>query len=202
MRVEFLLEEESAEEALRILLPRLLPAHYTPKLRVFRGCQDLLKQLTTVLKGYKRRLEQPGQQDLRVVVLVDADDIAERRRQELEQAATEAGLLTYAQAAGQRPFYVVNTLAVQELEAWFLGDPLAIQTAYPRVRPQHFGGLPDNPDTVAEAWEALLRVLQKADPKATKAKVRWAETIAPHLDIERNSSPSFQYFRQCLASLE
>jgi hypothetical protein len=201
MQVYFLLEEESAQAALRVLLPQLLPAHCTPRFRVFEGCHDLLKQLTTILRGYKRRLEQPGQQDLRVVVLVDADGIAERRMRELEQAATAAGLRTYAQGAGQQPFYVVNTLAVQELEAWFLGDRPAVQAAYPRVRPQHFGGLPDNPDTVAEAWETLLRVLQQADPKATKAKVRWAETIAPHLDIERNSSPSFQRFRQCLASL-
>lgn len=198
MQLYFLLEEESAQAALQILLPRLLPAHYQFRFRPFEGCYDLLKQLPAVLRAYKSRLEQPGQQDLRVVVLVDADGIAERRMQALEQAATDAGLLTYAQAAGQRPFYVVNTLAVQELEAWFLGDPLAIRTAYPRTRPHHF----DNPDTVAEAWETLLRVLQKADPKATKAKVRWAETIAPYLDIEQNNSPSFQYFRQCLASLE
>ncbi len=201
MRIEFLLEEESAEAALRILVPKLLPAHYVSRFRVFEGCTDLLKQLTGLLKGYHKRITQPGQQDLRIVVLLDADGVATRRLTELEASAVAAGLLTYAQATTGQVFYVVNTLAVQELEAWYLGDRDAIQMAYPRVRPQHFGGLPTNPDTIPDAWETLLRVLQQADPRATKGKVRWAEAIAPHLDLPANKSPSFQHFRQSLALL-
>ncbi len=202
MRVEFLLEEESAEAALKLLLPNLLPAHYIPRFRVFEGCGDLLHQLTDLLRGYRKRLTQPGQQDLRIVVLVDADGIAARRLAEMEAAAATAGLLTYARAQAGQVFYVLNALAVQELEAWFLGDRAAIQAAYPRVHPPHFKGLPSEPDTIADTWETLWRVLQKGGYyPAGKAKVEWAETITPHLDPARNNSASFLYFCQSLAQL-
>ncbi|MBT9393264.1 DUF4276 family protein [Hymenobacter sp. NST-14] len=201
MRVEFLLEEESAEAALKILVPKLLPAQYVARFRVFEGCADLLHQLPDLLRGYRRRISQPGQQDLRIVVLLDADGIAARRLAEMEASAATAGLLSYAQAPAGQVFYVLNALAVQELEAWFLGDRQAIQTAYPRVHAHHFSGLPADPDTIPDAWETLLRVLQKADARATKGKVKWAESIAPHLDIPANKSPSFLAFCQGLTQL-
>ncbi|UOQ72687.1 hypothetical protein [Hymenobacter cellulosilyticus] len=68
----------------------------------------------------------------------------------------------------------------------------------PAGAPQHFSGLPHDPDAIADTWETLLRVLQKADATATKGKIRWAETIAPHLEPDRNQSASFRYFRRGL----
>jgi len=201
MQVDFLLEEESAAAALRQLLPRLLPGH-TWRLRVFEGCRDLLDQLPQLAQGYRRRMQQPGQQDLRIVVVLDADGIGSRRLQQLESCAAAASLVTWQSAGPGAPFQVLNCLAVQELEAWFLGDPAAIQAAYPRVHPKHFKGLPPDPDTIADAWETLWRVLQKAGLfRAGKAKVTWATAIAPHLKPSRNCSVSFGYFCQGLAAL-
>ena len=46
----------------------------------------------------------------------------------------------------------------------------------------------------------LWRVLQQGGYyRAGKAKVEWAETIAPHLEPGRNKSASFQCFRRGLA---
>jgi hypothetical protein len=199
MHIEFLLEEESAEAALNILLPKLLPAGTTWHCYPHRGKTDLFQRLPGRLKTYARQfLHQP---DLRVVVLMDADTDCHRRKAELEKVVADEGLLTKTTAAG-RHFRVLTRLAVQELEAWFLGDREAIQAAYPRVRPQHFGGLDTNPDAIADTWETLWRVLQEGSYyKAGKAKVEWAETITPHLEPDRNRSASFQYFRQGIVEL-
>ncbi|SHJ26595.1 protein of unknown function [Hymenobacter daecheongensis DSM 21074] len=201
MQVVFLLEEESAEAALKLLVPHLLPAGCVPRYRVFEGCKDLLGQLQPLLQGYRRRLAQPGQQDLRVVVLLDADGVGPRRLAEMEAKATAAGLLTYGQATAGQEFHVFNALAVQELEAWFLGDREAITAAYPAVRGQHFKGLSKDPDTITDTWERLQQLLQKAGYPAAKTKVKWAETITPHLDPARNESASFRYFVAGLRAL-
>lgn len=200
MHVEFLLEEPSAKAALDVLLPRLLPTGSTFDCLPHRGKTDLLARLPGRLRTYARRL--PAEPHLRVVVLMDADTNCRARKQELEQLVAAAGLLTKTSAPNGQAFQVLTRLAVTELEAWFLGDPAAIQAAYPRVHPHHFKGLPTNPDTIADAWETLWRVLQKAGLfNAGKAKVTWAAAIAPHLEPSRNSSVSFEYFCHGLAAL-
>ena len=200
MHVEFLLEEPSAEAALNILLPKLLPAGATWACYPHRGKTDLFQRLPGRLKTYARQF--PHQPDLRVVILMDADTDCRRRKAEMEKAVADAGLLTKTTAGPNQPWRILTRLAVAELEAWFLGDREAIQRAYPRVHPQHFKGLPHDPDAVADTWETLWRVLQEGRYYLTgKAKVEWAETIAPHFEPDRNTSASFQYFRQGLALL-
>jgi Domain of unknown function (DUF4276) len=200
MHIEFLLEEPSAQAALNLLLPKLLPPHVTWNCYPHRGKTDLLQRLPGRLKTYARLF--PGQPDLRVVILMDADADCRRRKADLEKVVAGAGLLTKTTAAPGQDFRVLTRLAVQELEAWFLGDRAAIQAAYRRVHPTHFKGLPTDPDTIADTWETLWRVLQKGGYyPAGKAKVEWAETITPHLDPARNTSASFRYFRESLARL-
>ncbi len=200
MHVEFLLEEESAEAALRLLVPRLLP-DCTLQFIPHQGKNELLKRLPGRLKTYARRL--PAEPALRVVIMMDADADCMARKTALEQLVAEAGLVTKTAAAG-RPFQVITRLAVAELEAWFLGDPAAIQAAYSRVHPKHFKGIHAVPDEIPDAWETLHRLLQKGGYyTASKAKVEWAETISQHLNLSpgHNASASFHYFCQGLAAL-
>ena len=200
MHIEFLLEEVSAEAALNILLPKLLPVSVTYYCYPHEGKTDLFKRLPGRLKTYARRF--PHEPELRVIILMDADADCHRRKADMEEVVAEAGLPTKTTAGPGQPYRLLTRLAVQELEAWFLGDRAAIQAAYPRVRPHHFKGLPPNPDTIADTWETLWRVLQagKYYPVG-KAKIEWAETIAPHLEPARNASASFQYFRRSLGQL-
>ncbi len=51
MNLEVLVEERSAEQAFRVLLPRIVP-DIDFEMRVFRGKTDLLKKLPDRLKGY------------------------------------------------------------------------------------------------------------------------------------------------------
>lgn len=204
MQLEFLLEEESAEAALRALLPRLLPAGHTCRYRVHAGCQDLLKHLPALLRGYAQRLAHADQTDLRVVVLLDADAHGVARKQALEAAAAAAGLATKTTAAPGTVFHVLNRVAVQELEAWFLGDQAAVQAAYPRIRPHHFKGLTRNPDTLLKSSQTLLQLLQKGGEfRAGARKIAWASAIAAHLSLDpvANASPSFRCFCAGLRAL-
>ena len=202
MRVEFLVEELSAKAALEQLLPRLLPG-CACRVRVFEGWQDLLGQLPTVLQGYRRRIFREGDADLRVVVLLDGDGICERRKAALEARAKVAGLVTKSTAEPEQVFHVLNRIAVQELEARWLGDRDAIMAAYEGVKPHHFKGIKeresDQPTKPSEVLWAVLK--QGRHFLAGKQKTRWATDISPHIEPARNSSSSFCHFCDGLAAL-
>ncbi|HEY3270742.1 MAG TPA: DUF4276 family protein [Geothrix sp.] len=200
MHVEFLLEEPSAEEALRLLLPRLLPSTTTYDLRNLQGKTNLLKQLRARLQGFAN-MKLP---DLRVVVLVDRDDSnCEDLKRQLEEAALAVGLPTKSSARGGT-FVVLNRIAIEELEAWFFGDVEAIVAAYPKVPPTlgTQAKYRDPDDIAGGTAEALERVLQsKGYHPGGLAKLKAARDIAQHMDPARNRSRSFQAFITGLAAL-
>ncbi len=93
-------------------------------------------------------------------------------------------------------------MAVQELEAWWLGDRTAIMAAYPGVRPAHFKGLARDPDQPPKPNDTLWEVLKQGRYFAAgKRKTQWTNDIARHLDPARNTSTSFRYFCAGLAAL-
>ncbi len=53
MNLVFLLEEPSAREMLKGLLPRVLPAAVQPRYVVFEGKQDLEKNMIRRLRGWR-----------------------------------------------------------------------------------------------------------------------------------------------------
>jgi hypothetical protein len=201
MQIDFLVEEISPQAALDQLLPRLLPGH-SYRVRVFEGWQDLLGQLKALLQGYHKRIFREGQTDLRVVVLLDGDGICERRKAAQEAKAREAGLRTKTTAGPGEVFHVLNRIAVQELEAWWLGDREAIMAAYPGVKPHHSKGLDREPAAPLKPNEVLWSVLKQGRYFATgKRKTQWATDIGRHVDPARNTSASFRYFCEGLAAL-
>ena len=126
--VEVLVEEPSAEAALRLLLPPIL---VDVSFQVYPySCKDeLLTRLPDRLRGYARWIPD----DWRIVVVVDRDngDCNELKRR-LETLARQAGLGTRSRPRSKR-FSVVNRLAIEELEAWYFGDWTAVRQAYPKV---------------------------------------------------------------------
>jgi hypothetical protein len=201
MHIEFLVEEESCAEALRSLVPKIVGETASFGLHFFQGKPDLLKKLPERLAGYANWLTD----DYRIVVLVDRDnDDCKNLKAQLDEIAAEKGLKTRSTSRDKRRFHVMNRIAVEELEAWFLGDVEALSAAYPRV-PGTLGkkrGYHD-PDAIrGGTWEALERTLRKAGYYSTgMPKIEVARNVAARMDPSRNRSHSFQVFRDGLRDM-
>jgi len=98
----------------------------------------------------------------------------------------------------------LNRLIIEELEAWFFGDVEAICAAYPRISPNLAQQAKyRNPDAVSGGtWEALERELQKKGyyPDGL-SKLVVAQEIYQYMNPERNTSHSFQLFRDALLQM-
>lgn len=197
--VEILVEEPSAEAALRVLLPKILKE---TTFEIYpHACKDeLLLRLPARLRGYAAWLPT----DWRILVVVDRDDDdCFQLKQKMEDIARTAGLVTKSFPKGRR-FSVVNRLAIEELEAWYFGDWAAVRAAYPRVA----AAVPRQtayrvPDAVrGGTWEAFERILQRAGYfKTGLRKIEAARAIAAHMDPACNTSHSFGKFRSILAEM-
>ena len=130
MHIKFFLEEPSAEEALRYILPKILSPDVICIFHAFEGKDDMREELPKHLKGHQWIPD-----NWRIVVLIDEDrkDCHELKTY-LEKASREAGFVTKSSAIPNEDFQVVNRIAIEELEAWFFGDIEAMHAAYPESR--------------------------------------------------------------------
>jgi len=96
-------------------------------------------------------------------------------------------------------------LAVEEIEAWILGDMTAVRRAYPLVKEYILKSYEQ--DSICETWEVLAdavfhggaeRLTEAGYPHIGREKCRWAENIGQYMDVDTNCSPSFRAFRDLL----
>jgi hypothetical protein len=201
MHIEFLVEEPSAEVALHNLVPKIVGLGVSYNVHVFQGKMDLMKNLPNRLRGYRSWLPDSW----RIVVLVDEDrEGCLKLKEQLEKIASNEGLITRSVAGPGGSFQVINRLAIEELEAWFFGDVTALRIAYPKVpigldrrKPYR------NPDAIqGGTWQALERILKNAGYyRGGLPKKEAARRISEHMDPTRNTSKSFQVFRNALQEL-
>ena len=194
--LEFLVEEPSMEAFLEGLLPRLLPEDCEYSIHPFRGKSDLKRNLGRRLRGYARWLPE----SYRIVVLVDRDnDDCRELKDDLDETARAAHLRTPSQA-GKTPWQLVNRIVIEELEAWYFGDWLAVCAAYPKVS----ANVPENaryrdPDGIHQTWEAFERILKRRGYFSSGLrKIDAAREIAAHVCPDRNRSRSFAAFRDAI----
>jgi hypothetical protein len=192
--LEVLVEEPSAEAALRELLPRFLDPKISVNIHPHQGKADLLSKLAGRLKGYARFLPESS----RIVVLLDRDN---DDCIELKKAMAGAAVSSRLLRGGS--FAIVNRIAIEELEAWFFGDWPAVVEAYPKVKATipHQSGYRD-PDSIAGGtWEAFERILKAAGyMKGGLRKTEAAREIGKRLQPERNTSRSFRRFWEAVSS--
>ncbi|MEF8730981.1 MAG: DUF4276 family protein [Candidatus Accumulibacter meliphilus] len=212
MHIEILVEDSSGETLLRVLLPRLLGPQGEPhswRLHAYKGIgripqglltkadpakRILLDQLPKLLRGYGRT---PGVDA--VVVVLDTD--------KRDCAAFLAELESAAAACSPAPNTLFR-LAIEEIEAWYLGDRDALLAAYPRAKPDVLGKYVQ--DSACDTWELLADAVYSGGSAAIKktgwplpgqVKHEWANRIGPLMDPERNISPSFGKLRDGLRRL-
>jgi hypothetical protein len=200
MHIEFLVEELSAEAALLNLVPKIIREDSSYNIHVFQGKNDLLKNLPKRLRGYRPWLPD----DWYIVVLIDKDnEECSELKQKLEVRAHYEGFITKSNARPNVKFHIINRIAIEELEAWFLGDVRALHVAYPKIpitldKRKNFR----NPDAIHNTSEALERVLKRAGYyRGGMPKIEVARRVSLHMEPERNISKSFQIFWGALQNL-
>lgn len=208
MHFEVLAEDRSGSIALNVVLEKILGANgrdhswrmhpYKGVGRIprdLRGARDptkrlLLDQLPRLLRGYGRNQRRETEC---VVVVVDLDD--------RDCTTFKRELLDVLEACDPRPRTLFR-IAIEESEAWLLGDREAVVAAYPSAREPILEGYVQ--DSICGTWEVLADAvhaggsaqLRKAGwPSPGRAKCDWAATITPHMDVDRNLSTSFRVFR-------
>ena len=213
MHIEILAEDSSCKILLELILPKLLgqPGEpHTWRVIAYKGIgriptglntssdpskRALLNQLPRLLRGYGRT---PGVDA--VVVVLDVDK---------RNCADFLGELTkVVDACSPAPKKTMFRLAIEETEAWYLGDQEALVAAYPKARHEHLDKYVQ--DSPCNTWELLAdatiaggaaEIKKRGWPSPGQVKHEWADKIGPLLEPERNRSPSFCKLRDGLRRL-
>jgi hypothetical protein len=210
MHIEFLVEDQSCENAMEILLPKLLRNSITYRIHSYKGVgklpkdlkphtdavkRILLDRLPRILQGYAKT---QGFCDL-VIVICDLDD--------KDKSVFLFELNEMLDKCNQKPD-TLFCLAIEELEAWYLGDLNAIRSAYPNAKNAILNVYIN--DAICGTWEKLADAVYKGGSNELKKlgwqrvgeeKSKWAKNISPYMDVDSNKSPSFMYLRTKLCSI-
>lgn len=215
MHFEILVEDQSGKKALDIIVPKIINDGHTSTVHSYNGIgripknlstkrdpskRILLDQLQRLLRGYGRTFASyPEDYSAAVIVVCDLDDKCLKAfRQEL---------LNVLNTCNPQPV-TRFCVAIEECEAWFLGDIAAVKTAYPQARDAVLGAYVN--DSICGTWEYLANAVYNGGSAALSSKgwqavgaekSQWAEKISPHMNVAINASPSFMYFRQKLLEL-
>ena len=212
MHFVVLVEDQSGKKALDILIPKIIGEKHTFKVTEYQGIghipknmtsgvsvknHQLLNDLPRMLRAYGRTFAGYSNYPAAVIVVCDLDDKCLKVfRQELFRVLN---------ACNPRP-ETRFCIAIEEGEAWLLGDIPAVKTAYPNARDNVLNGYTN--DAICGTWELLADAIFQGG--ATELKKRgavgreksiWATRIAPNMDVKNNNSPSFRYFRQKIQEL-
>ena len=208
MHFEVLIEDKSGSIALDAVMEKILGGNgqtHSWKLHPYKGIgriprnlhavpdpgkRLLLNHLPRLLRGYGRSLR-PGRECVVVVVDLDNRNCVVFKRE----------LLGVLNACRPRPSTLFR-IAIEEGEAWLLGDRGALKAAYPNANDTVLNAYVQ--DSICGTWEVLADAVHPGGsaplksagyPTAGKAKCEWAGRIAPHMDVNGNRSKSFQVLR-------
>ena len=200
MHFEFLTEDPSSGKAMEILLPKLLANNDTYNIHSYKGTghipkglkpksdankRILLDQLPRLLRGYGK-VPYSGY----IIIICDLDD---RKKKQFLSELNEV-----LNACNPKP-NARFCLAIEEFEAWYLGDLTAIRKAYPRAKRSILESYIS--DSICGTWELLADAVCKGGHRALvkngwqavgKQKSIWAEEISPYMNVDDNISPSFK----------
>lgn len=215
MHLEILVEDQSGAKALGTLMEALKNDNDTFRIHPYKGIgkipshmrdtenasdRILLENLPKLLKGYGRTFSgYPPETPAAVVLVCDLDDrvlgtfISELRS--ILDSCNPAPLTRFC-------------IAIEEGEAWFLGDIPAVKSAYPSAKDDVLQEYVN--DSICGTWEKLADAVYPGGSVALsregyggigREKSRWSENITPLMDLNLNNSPSFMFFRDTILGL-
>ena len=171
MKIIFMLEERSMKELLDRLLPRILPEGVGYLTIPHDGKRDLELSLPRKLRAW-------NEPDVVFVVVHDQDsnDCVELKR-ELQGICAMSGR------------QALIRIACRELEAWYWGDLAAVSDAY-GVDLKYLSAKSKyrDPDSIDHPKKELKHYIPQL------GQIDGARRIAPHMNLEENTSRSFQVF--------
>ncbi|MBD3398549.1 DUF4276 family protein [Candidatus Micrarchaeota archaeon] len=214
MHLEILVEDESGSILIKELMRKILEPyreHHTYRVIEYKGAgripkdlkgnidpqkRILLDRLPKLLIGYGKAWQSYPHH---IIVVVDQDS------RDCIQFKDE--LVKIANQCKPKP-NVFFRIAIEEIEAWLMGDENAIIEAYPRARKDVLRNY--RQDSVCGTWEKLAdaihtggsaELIKLGYPVTGRKKAEWAGRIGPNMDVNRNNSKSFQVFRDGIISL-
>jgi hypothetical protein len=214
MHFEILIEDQSGKKTLDILIPKIIGDLHTFIVHPYKGVgripknmrdaddaakRILLDNLPKLLKGYGRTFAGYQNYSAAVILVCDLDDKC--------QNTFRNQLYAILNSCNPKP-KTRFCFAIEEGEAWFLGDLNAIKAAYPSAKNTVLSAYIN--DSICGTWEKLADAIYKGGATALSAKgwqavgmekSRWAEKITPHMAIDANQSPSFCHFREKIREL-
>ncbi len=214
MHFEILVEDASGKLLLESLLPKILGDFGRPhtwRIIAYKGIghlpkdlksktdakkRILLNRLPLLLAGYGKSLHGSNSA---VIVLVDLDTRnSDHFIQELHDVLNRCS---------SKP-RVLFRFAIEEMEAWLLGDKAAILSQFPKAKVSVLNSYLQ--DSICGTWETLADAVFTGGSAALKAvgyprigqeKCKWAAQIGIRLRIESNLSPSLHHFKSGLLRL-
>ncbi len=215
MHFEFLVEDLSGKKALEILVKKIIDKNHTWNIHSYKGIgrippgmkdvndpkkRMLLTQLPKLLNGYGKTFAgYPKTYQAAVIVITDLDNrVFEDYICELKEVLEKCSKKPKTEFC----------LAIEEGEAWFLGDLNAIRKAYPNVKVRIISNYQN--DSICGTWEKLadaiypegsLKLKDNGWQFVGKIKSEWAKKISVHMNVDNNKSPSFCYFRDTVRNL-
>lgn len=216
MHFDILVEDFSGKEALNVLVPKIKADKDTFTVKSYKGVGRLpknlkaskggsgegvlLNNLPKLIQGYGKTYKgYPDEYKVALIIVCDLDNKC------LKEFRTKLDtLLNSCNIKPETRFCI----AVQEIEAWYLGDLEVVKAAYGSAKVAGLSAKYD--ESNHGTWEQLADIIFKGGAAVLSAKSwseigeeksKWARNICPHLDIAKNTSPSFIYFRDTLLEL-
>ena len=214
MHFDIFVEDQSGEKTLEIIVPKIIGSCHTSKIYPYKGAghipkglgktdankRILLDRLPKLLQGSGNKFSKyPEDYRAAVVVVCDLDD-----KNCKDFLAELNGVLNSCNPRPETRFCI----AIEEGEAWLLGDIPAIKCAYKEANTSILEQYVN--DSICGTWELLADAIfpggrEKLSDRGWAAvgaqKSEWAKRISRHMNIGNNKSPSFNHFRKKLLEL-
>lgn len=166
-----MLEEESAKNFLKALLPKILPSGVTFLCIPHQGKGDLQTSIPLKLKAWRAP-------NTFFVILHDQDNH--------DCAALKNELQSLCADSNHKPLI---RIVCRELEAWYFGDFNAIQQAFPQFNASQYRNKRKyrNPDEIIKPSNELKKIVKEF------SKSRAAREVPQYMSIGNNTSVSFKH---------